>query len=145
VAVWPAPQALRPMQWLCHRDDVRLPARLSMQASVLYLFHDINLGGTSFFAPIRPAADIDALFEDARRLAPDAFADKYRLCAGYMREGNDYFRLLGNVAARWNRMIVYDGGMLHTGDIRAPGKLTDDPLTGRLTLNGFFTSSRNLT
>jgi Family of unknown function (DUF6445) len=34
--------------------------------------------------------------------------------------------------------------VLHSGDIAAPDKLTSDPLTGRLTLNGFFTSGRNL-
>jgi hypothetical protein len=140
-----APQALRPIQWLCHRDDVRLPPRLSMQASVLYLFHNPQLGGTSFFAPVRPAAETDALFEDAGRLTPDAFAHKYRMGYGYMREFNDYFHLLGNSPARWNRLIVYDGGMLHTGDIGAPELLSEDPLAGRLTLNGFFTSTRNLT
>jgi hypothetical protein len=139
-----APQALRPLQWLCHRDDVRLPRRQSMQASVLYLFHDPQLGGTRFFAPARSAAETDALFQDAGRLAPNAFAHKYRLQHGYMRESNEYFHLLGNIPARWNRLIVYDGGMLHTGDIGAPERLSADPLTGRLTLNGFFTSTRNL-
>ncbi len=140
-----APRALRPIQWLCHRDDVRLPARLSMQASVLYLFQGPELGGTRFFAPIRPPAETEILFEDARRLAPEAFAHKYNMPFGYMREPGDYFRLLGAIPARFNRLIVYDGGMLHTGDIGSPEKLSDDPLTGRLTLNGFFTSTRNLT
>ena len=139
------PRALSPIQWLCHRDDVRVPAHLSMQASVLYLFHDPKLGGTSFFAPIRAAAETEALFEDAGRLAPDAFANKYGIGYRYMREPNEYFHLLGNIPARWNRLIVYDGGMLHTGDIGAPEQLSGDPLTGRLTLNGFFTSTRNLT
>jgi hypothetical protein len=140
-----APQVLRPIQRLCHRDDVRLPARLSMPASVLYLFRNPQLGGTRFFAPVRPAAETDALFEDARRLTPDAFTQKYRMGYGYMRESNEYFHLLGNIPARWNRLIVYDGGMLHTGDIGAPELLSADPLTGRLTLNGFFTCTRNLT
>lgn len=139
-----SPQALHPLQWLCHRDDVRLPPRLSMQASLLYLFDDPALGGTSFFAPVRSAAETDALFQDAGRLPADTFAHKYRIARGYMRESNDYFRLLGNLPARWNRLIVYDGGMLHTGDIGAPELLTEDPRTGRLTLNGFFTSTRNL-
>jgi hypothetical protein len=138
------PRALQPLQWLCHRDDVRLPPRLSMQASLLYLFHDPRLGGTSFFAPVRSAAETDALFEDAGRLTADTFAHKHGIAHGYMREPNEYFHLLGNIPARWNRLIVYDGGMLHTGDIGAPELLSEDPLTGRLTLNGFFTSTRNL-
>jgi hypothetical protein len=140
-----APRTLRPLQWLCHRDDVRLPARLSMQASVLYLFRNPQLGGTSFFAPLRSAAETDALFQDAARLTPEAFAHKHGMAHGYMRESNGYFQLLGSIPARWNRLIVYDGGMLHTGDIGAPELLSDDPLSGRLTLNGFFTSTRHLT
>ena len=40
-------------------------------------------------------------------------------------------------------MIFYDGSMLHSGDIDSAGGLSSDPLTGRLTLNGFFTSKRN--
>jgi hypothetical protein len=139
-----APRALRPLQWLCHRDDVRLPAHLGMQASVLYLFRNPRLGGTSFYAPARPAAEIDALLADARRLAPDAFTHKYGIDCGYMQKTNDYFHLLGNIPGQWNRLIFYDGGMLHSGDISAPELLSADPLVGRLTLNGFFTSTRNL-
>jgi hypothetical protein len=138
------PVALRPIQWICHRDDSNLDARLSMQASVLYLFHDQSLGGTNFYAPARPQSEIDALFVDARRAAADTFAAKYRIKAGYMREGNDYFRHIGGVAAKWNRLIFYDGSMLHSSDITVPERLSNDPLIGRLTLNGFFTSRRHL-
>jgi hypothetical protein len=45
--------------------------------------------------------------------------------------------------AKWNRLIFYDGAMLHSGDIRRPEKLSADPRAGRLTLNGFFTSRRH--
>ena len=138
------PQALQPIQWLCHRDDLRLPAHLSMQASVLYLFRDPRLGGTSFYAPAGSDAQTEALFDDARRLEPDAFTRRYGIGCGYMHHANDHFRLLGSVTARWNRLIFYDGGMLHSGDISSPSLLSEDPLAGRLTLNGFFTSTRNL-
>jgi hypothetical protein len=139
------PQALHPLQWLCHRDDVGLDARLSMQASVLYLFHDPQLGGTAFYLPTRNTADTGALFADARLLSPSAFSAKYGISPGYMHEGNTWFRRIGSVAARWNRLIIYDGGMLHASDIAAPELLTADPASGRLTLNGFFTCRRNLT
>jgi hypothetical protein len=46
------------------------------------------------------------------------------------------------VPAKWNRLIFYDGDVFHTSDIREAGKLSDDPDSGRLTLNGFFTCSR---
>jgi len=140
-----APQALHPLQWLCHRDDVGLDARLSMQASVLYLFHDPQLGGTAFYVPTRNAADTGALFADARLLSPSAFSEKYGIAPDYMHGGNAWFQRIGSVAAKWNRLIIYDGGMLHASDIAAPERLSPDPASGRLTLNGFFTSRRNLT
>jgi hypothetical protein len=39
--------------------------------------------------------------------------------------------------------FVIDGALLHTGDILAPERLSNDPATGRLTFNGFFTCRRN--
>jgi hypothetical protein len=138
------PQALLPLQWLCHRDDVGLDAKLSMQASLLYLFRDPELGGTGFYVPTRSAADTGALFADARLASPSAFAAKYGLATGYMHESNAWFRRIGGIAAKWNRLIFYDGGMLHASDIAAPDRLSADPRTGRLTLNGFFTCRRKL-
>ncbi len=41
-----------------------------------------------------------------------------------------------------NRMVFYDGTMLHSSDIPAAGKLSDDPQRGRLTLNGCYTCRR---
>ena len=138
------PEALRPIEWLCHRDDVGLDARLSMQASVLYLFHDPELGGTGFYVPTRSAADTGALFADARLAPPSVFATKYGLSPGYMHESNAWFQRIGGIAAKWNRLIIYDGGMLHASDVIAPDRLSADLRSGRLTLNGFFTCRRNL-
>ena len=138
------PQALTPIQWICHRDNTSLEAGLSIQASVLYLFHDQNLGGTSFYTPTRSVTETATLFSDAKQLKPQVFSAKYGIHAGYMQQGNAYFRRLGGVEAKWNRLIFYDGGMLHSSDIPAPERLTTDPLSGRLTLNGFFTCRRNL-
>lgn len=138
------PEELRPIQWVCHRDDVGLDEKLSMQASVLYLFRDPQLGGTGFYAPTRSAVDTGALFADARLASPADFATKYGLSPGYMRDSNDWFRRIGGVAAKWNRLIFYDGGVLHASDIAAPERLSADPRSGRLTLNGFFKCRRNL-
>jgi hypothetical protein len=41
-------------------------------------------------------------------------------------------------------LIFYDGGMLHAANVAQPEALSDDPLTGRLTLNGFFTCRRHV-
>jgi hypothetical protein len=138
------PHDLHPLQWLCHRDDVGLDPRLSMQASVLYLFHDTSLGGTGFYTPRRSPAEIGALFADARLLDRGAFAAKYGLASGYQCASNAYFERIGGIEPKWNRLIIYDGGMLHASDITTPERLSADPSVGRLTLNGFFTSRRHL-
>jgi uncharacterized protein DUF6445 len=39
----------------------------------------------------------------------------------------------------WPRgRLFYNGGLFHSGDITAPARLSADPRTGRLTVNGFF-------
>lgn len=60
-----------------------------------------------------------------------------------MTGSNRWFNQTASVPARWNRMIFYDGAVLHSGDIGAPEKLDGDPGRGRLTLNGFFVSRRH--
>jgi len=135
-----APADLRPFQWFCHSDGVFTDRTQSLQASMLYLFQDEGLGGTSFYEPARPAHEIAALFDDAMRMDAASFARKHAIAPGYMAGSNSYFRCVGSVPARWNRLIFYDGSVLHSGDIVAPDRLSGNPRTGRLTLNGFFTS-----
>jgi len=138
------PHTLRPYQRMCHRDMAALDAGHSIQASILYLFKDSGLGGTSFYEPARPAEEMADLFRDASTLPVDAFDGKYPAQSGYMCGSNHYFACVGTVPAQWNRIIFYDGYVMHSGDILAPGRLSDDPLAGRLTLNGFFSSRRNV-
>jgi len=138
-----APEALRPFQWLCHSDNFGLDRSLSIQASVLYLFKDPGLGGTSFYEPVRSPVETAQLFADSTALPGEAFTRRYGIEPGYMHASNSYFAQIGSVPARWNRMIFYDGSLLHSGDILSPEKLSADPLSGRLTFNGFFTCRRH--
>jgi len=137
------PAQLRPRQQLCHRDSVGIEPGHSIQASVLYLFGDESFGGTSFYAPVVPEPEVALLFHEADTLAPAEFAQKYTIDPGYMLGSNRYFDRVASVPARWNRLIFYDGSLLHSGDIAAPDRLSADPQLGRLTLNGFFTCRRN--
>lgn len=138
------PQALQPPQWICHRDRMGVPPEQCVAASVLYLFKDADLGGTSFFKSRLPAYETDLLVHDSGTLSREAFAARYGLGAGYMTQSNAYFEKLCTVPARWNRIIFYDGCLFHCSDIAAPERLSADPRSGRLTLNGFFTCSRSL-
>lgn len=138
-----APSELRPLQTICHVDRLGADAAQSIQACVLYLFADPELGGTSFYVPARPAHDIEQLFADASVMTAEQFAQRHGIAQDYLTRSNAYFRRIGGVAPKWNRLVFYDGSLLHSGDIHAPARLGADPRTGRLTLNGFFTSRRN--
>ena len=133
---------LEARQCICHRDSAWIDPGQSIAASVLYLFDDPDLGGTSFFAPKKSAREIDLLIHDSSTASNADFFGKYRIAQGYMAESNDYFEKVGRIPARWNRMIFYDGRMFHCGEVGSPQALSGDPATGRLTLNGFFTCSR---
>ena len=136
-----APEQLTPAQSLCHRDRLQAPPGKLPLASVLYLFDDPPLGGTHFFRPLLEKAPLTQLLIDSNRMEAEAFFQHYRLSRGYMTDSNAYFEKVLTVPARYNRMIVYPGMKFHSGDIGRPEALTEDPLTGRLTFNGFFTGT----
>ena len=138
------PAQLEPRQWQCHRDRVAAdPREILFAASVLYLFRDPALGGTSFYMPRQSDRQTDQMIEDSQLLDAREFSERYGLQPGYMMGSNAYFERVANIPAAWNRMIVYDGGLFHSADVEAAGLLSPDPVVGRLTLNGFFTCRRN--
>jgi hypothetical protein len=138
-----APEQLVPCQWQCHRDrSIGAQDDTLLVASVLYLFKDPALGGTSFYEPRQEPALTDRMVADSLALDAHAFAARYGLEPSYMTDSNAYFERVATVPAAWNRLIFYDGGLFHSGDIARPDLLSTDPSRGRLTLNGFFTCRR---
>jgi hypothetical protein len=134
------PQQLRPVQWQCHRDRLGpVPRDLRLGAMVTYLFHDTELGGTSFYRSLLNDEETERMINDAGRMSAAEFSARYGLEAGYLSGSNRYFERVAQVPAAWNRMLFYNGGLFHSGDITAPARLSADPRSGRLTLNGFFT------
>lgn len=138
-----SPQQLRPVQWQCHRDRLGpVPQDVRLAAMVTYLFRDSGLGGTSFYRSLLSDEESERMTNDAGRMTADEFSVRYGLEAGYLNGSNRYFERLAQVPAAWNRMLFYNGDLFHSGDIAAPTRLSADPRTGRLTLNGFFTCRR---
>lgn len=137
------PAELEPRQWLCHRDRVDDSGARLFAASVLYLFRDPALGGTSFYEPTGSALQTDTLVADSQRLDAATFAARYGLQPGYMAASHAHFERVARVPAAWNRMIFYDGGLFHSADVDRPDLLNADPARGRLTLNSFFTCRRH--
>ena len=136
------PEELDPRQWQCHRDRVTTDPGVIFIGSVLYLFREPALGGTSFYVPRQSPSATDRIQYDSQTLDAETFSARYGLKAGYMDGGNAYFDCVARVPAAWNRMILYDAGFFHSGDIGRPDLLTADPTTARLTLNGFFNCRR---
>ncbi len=136
------PEQLEPRQWICHRDRFDLPPEYCVGASVLYLFDNPALGGTSFYRPRRSAAETDRLVHDSGKLSPAEFAKQYEVEAGYLSQSNRWFKQVYTVDPKFNRMVFYDGNLFHCSDIPEPTALSADPTRGRLTMNGFFTCTR---
>jgi hypothetical protein len=137
------PEALAPVQWMCHRDryEVVRPEIL-FAACVLYLFRDPALGGTSFYRPRLSAEATERLVADSKALDAQAFGSRYGLRAGYMDGSNAYFERVARVPAAWNRAIFYDGGLFHSADVGPAPRMQAEVDQARLTLNGFLTCRR---
>lgn len=138
------PGRLAPSQSICHVDRLSVDPRHRIVASVLYLFRDERLGGTSFYAPKHPPDTIMPLIADAGRMDAETFRARYGVETGYITASNAWFEKIATVPARYNRIVFYEGTLFHSGEIAHPELLSRDPRAGRLSLNGFFTCRRNL-
>lgn len=136
------PHALGPVQRVCHRDRLAAAADECAVAGVLYLFHDERLGGTSFFDPLQPGAETEALMAALAGPQGEAHAADAGLPRGYLTDDCAHFHRAATVPPRWNRLIWYDGGRFHNSHVARPDLLRDDPASGRLTLNLFLRCRR---
>ncbi len=135
-----SPHELRPVQWQCHRDRLgAAPHDLRLAGMVAYLFRGSELGGTSFYRSLLSEEETERMIDDAGRMGAAEFSARYGLEPGYLNGSNRFYERVAQVPAAWNRMLFYNGDLFHSADIAAPARLSADPRTGRLTLNGFFT------
>jgi Family of unknown function (DUF6445) len=132
------PQALRPLQRLCHRDRFGVGPGQGVAACVIYLFEAPELGGTSFYRPRRPMAEINADIPRWNAMSDEAFTQEIGAAPAYLTTSNAHFEQVLTVPPAWNRAVFYDGSQFHSSHITQPQRLSADPATGRLTLNGFF-------
>jgi len=119
------PQELAANQLICHQDQLSDNPQHCVVASVLYLFNNPALGGTSFYR--------------RRAEKSDNFPAPVTSQQSYITESNAEFELFCTIPPLWNRVIFYDGTIFHSAHITQPELLSADPQQGRLTLNGFFT------
>ena len=137
-----APETLEPRQWICHRDRLTRSPQECALASVLYLFENAELGGTSFYRPRFDESTIAELVHDSGVLDAASFRKRHAIEPGYLTASNPYFEKTLTIPSQFNRLIFYSGEIFHSSHIGAAEKLSADPTKGRLTMNGFFVCVR---
>lgn len=123
-----APDALRPGQRIPHFDSTD-PAYLA----ILHYLSDTP--GTAFYR--HRATGIEAVSEAHRAAFLAAAASDAAAARGYIAASNAGFERIAEVAGRSDRLIIYQGRLLHSGIIPEGMPLSADPRVGRLTANLF--------
>ncbi len=129
------PSDLKPIQRLPHFDTTD-PKRLAL----LHYLVDERDGGTAFYqhkssgfetvTPQRLSIYSQGLEAE---IAADGLPPET-----YFRGASARFERIGQVAAKFNRMVLYRSYRLHSGDIPETLQLSPDPAKGRLTVNTFL-------
>jgi len=107
-------------------------------AVLLYLCGEQH-GGTGFYR--HKATGIQRVTPDNRDRYLDAYQQELARRPPrprYFADSDEHFELLGMMPARRNRLVVYPGSLLHSACINPAISLSDDPRSGRLTVNSFF-------
>ncbi len=131
------PHALTPIQRLPHFDGTD-PGKLAL----LHYLSPAEAGGTSFYR--HRATGYETITSGRLPTYDAALRAEIRAAglppAAYVSESTAQFERIGNVPAAFNRMILYRGITLHSGDILQPEKIGGGLETARITLNTFLTA-----
>lgn len=129
------PETLEPPQRAPHFDSTD-PGYLA----VLHYLSDVPGTGTAFYRQRSTGIErvdpgnVDAFVAAARRESANLY--------GYTGGSNLWFDQLAAIEARPDRLIVYQGCLLHSGIIPPSMAFDSDPRRGRLTANFFVTGYR---
>ena len=98
-----------------------------------------QFGGTGFYRHKTSGFEnIEQANFPAYQLARTAFEVQHgQPEKAYITQSTDEYELLGKIAYKQNRLLVYPGTLLHSGLIKVPDDLSDNPDSGRLTANIF--------
>jgi Family of unknown function (DUF6445) len=127
------PQQLRPVQRLPHFD--------SPDPKYFALLHYLRVppgSGTAFYRQRSTGiervteANVD-LFVGAAKAAEARLPRD----SGYIQASNEYYEQIGAVEALPDRLVIYQGSLLHSGIIPPGMTFSADPREGRLTANLF--------
>ncbi|MDC8773277.1 DUF6445 family protein [Roseateles albus] len=129
-----APDGLGMMQRTPHFDSVS-PHHMAV---LLYLCGPEH-GGTGFYRHV--ATGIQRVTPENCRHYSDVYCEELREAdpsPRYFDDSDQRFTFLGMMPARFNRLVLYPGSLLHSACINPSIGICDDPRKGRLTVNTFF-------
>ncbi|QNM81890.1 hypothetical protein H8M03_07490 [Sphingomonas sabuli] len=126
-------------------EKLRVPQRAphfdTTEQDYIALLHYLRIpapSGTAFFRQRSTRIErIDDANVDRFVAFAEAEGGKGEEPAGYIQGSNAHFEQIGAVDAVPDRMVIYQGSLLHSGIITDAMPLTPDTRTGRLTANFF--------
>jgi hypothetical protein len=126
------PRSLRPIQRIPHFDGPQ-PGRIAW----LHYLCAPSQGGTSFYRHL--ATGVERVTQQRlpgyhAQLLVELTTSSNR---GYASGESPFFEKIHGIEASYNRLIIYPGNALHSGDIGPGTVLSEDPRLGRLTISGF--------
>jgi hypothetical protein len=128
------PQELGPLQLTPHFD-----ASTPYHTAVLLYLCDHTHGGTAFYR--HNSTGLERISATNREHYLDIYYQELnhqRPQQQYYADSTELFTKIGMVQARFNRLVIYQGSILHAPYINADISIDSNPATGRLTLNSFF-------
>jgi len=129
-----APEQLGPLQRTPHFD-----ASTPYYTAALLWLCDESHGGTGFYR--HNATGWQRITAANRERYLDVYHDEVNRChplPRYFDRSDEQFTFLGMMPARFNRLVVYPGSLLHSACISPTRSLSSDPRHGRLTVNTFY-------
>lgn len=129
------PDDLHPLQSVPHFDKTDPKA-----FALLHFLNPVAQGGTSFYRHRRtgferinderlPIYNLARAEEMVAAGTPDT---------GYISDSTEHFERIAHFEGRYNRLLVYQGCLLHSGEIPPDFSFSSDPAVGRLTCNIFI-------
>lgn len=128
------PDELGPLQRVPHFDA----STPHYMAALLWLC-DERHGGTGFYR--HNATGLQRITAENRERYLDACHEELNRgvpAARYFDRSDERYTFLGMLPARFNRLVVYPGSLLHSACINPAVSLSSDPRQGRLTVNTFY-------
>jgi Family of unknown function (DUF6445) len=110
------------------------------QFAVLHYFCDPQHGGTSFYR--HRESGYESISKDRVNIFSSLFnselASNGPPPAKYINGDNSFFERTASIDSEFNRLVIYRGNMLHSGNINPELSLSNSPRDGRLTATVFF-------